>query len=128
MNPQFRRSFRSALFMGAASLAYAAVTQSRQAQPVESVTVTGSRIAGANITAGLVTTVSAADIANTSSTSVVEELKNTPLVSGDITDATTNNGGYGTETVALRGLGSERTLVLIDGMRATPGGVFAEKG
>jgi iron complex outermembrane receptor protein len=130
MNPTLRKSFRSALLLGAASLSSLALAQSAAAQEMatETVVVTGTHIAGTNVASDLVTSISAADIANTSATSVVSLLKNSSLVSGDITDATTNNGGYGTETVSLRGLGSERTLVLIDGFRGVSGGGFAEKG
>ena len=32
------------------------------------------------------------------------------------------NGGAGTETISLRGLGAERTLVLLNGRRAGPAG------
>ena len=36
-------------------------------------------------------------------------------------DRTSNNPGNGTATVDLRGLGANRTLVLINGKRVTPG-------
>src|SRR5258708_110533 len=100
MNPTLLKSFRSALLLGAPSLSSLALAQSAAAQEMstEPVVVTGTHIAGTNVASDLVTSISAADIANTSATSVVSLLKNSSLVSGDITDATTNNGGYGTET------------------------------
>ena len=58
-----------------------------------------------------------------------EILQSSPVASGStqITSfLSTNfvfNGGKGVETISLRGLGAERTLVLLDGRRAGPSGV-----
>ena len=46
-------------------------------------------------------------------------LQITSLISGG---GFTNNGGYGVQTLSLRGLGPERTLVLVNGRRAGPAG------
>ena len=59
----------------------------------------------------------------------VELINSSPIASGSvqITSAiSTNfvtNGGEGAQTVSLRGLGAERTLVLLNGRRAGPAGV-----
>lgn len=58
-----------------------------------------------------------------------EILNSSPLASGSlqITSVISNNfvtnGGSGAETIGLRGLGPERTLVLLNGRRAGPAGV-----
>jgi iron complex outermembrane receptor protein len=59
---------------------------------------------------------------------VAEILQSTPAASGStqITSFLSSNfvfnGGQGIETLSLRGLGAERTLVLLDGRRAGPAG------
>ncbi|KDA02898.1 TonB-dependent receptor domain-containing protein [Hyphomonas oceanitis] len=45
-----------------------------------------------------------------------------PQVTAASSSAFVQNGGVGTETVSLRGLGANRTLVLINGRRAGPAG------
>lgn len=61
--------------------------------------------------------------------SLGEVLQSSPVAAGStqITSfLSTNfvfNGGKGVETISLRGLGAERTLVLLDGRRAGPSGV-----
>jgi iron complex outermembrane receptor protein len=58
-----------------------------------------------------------------------EVLQSTPVASGStqITSFLSSNfvfnGGAGVQTLSLRGLGAERTLVLLDGRRAGPAGV-----
>lgn len=45
-----------------------------------------------------------------------------PQINATISSAFVKNGGVGVETVALRGLGASRTLVLVNGRRAGPAG------
>lgn len=60
--------------------------------------------------------------------SVAELIQSSPIAAGSsqvtsaISSAFVTNGGSGTETVSLRGLGAERTLVLLNGRRAGPAG------
>lgn len=60
--------------------------------------------------------------------SVAELVQSSPIASGSsqvtaaISSAFVTNGGAGTETISLRGLGAERTLVLLNGRRAGPAG------
>jgi iron complex outermembrane receptor protein len=57
-----------------------------------------------------------------------EMLQSSPVASGSaqitsaISSAFVTNGGIGAETVSLRGLGANRTLVLLNGRRAGPAG------
>jgi iron complex outermembrane recepter protein len=60
--------------------------------------------------------------------SVAELIQASPIAAGSsqvtsaISSAFVTNGGAGTETISLRGLGAERTLVLLNGRRAGPAG------
>src|SRR5262249_25417454 len=91
------------------------------AAPVEEVVVTGSRLATPNETSiSPITTVSAVDLQQTGLTRVEDVLNNLPMVFAGM-NSTTSNGADGTATVDLRGLGNERTLTLVDGLRLGPG-------
>jgi len=91
------------------------------AAPVEEVVVTGSRLQTPNETSiSPITSVSAVDIQQTGLTRVEDVLNNLPMVFAGM-NATTANGADGTATVDLRGLGNQRTLVLVDGLRLGPG-------
>lgn len=87
------------------------------AEIIEEVIVTGSRIERANdVSVSPVTTVSSEDFKATGITRV-EDLINTLPQAGVGQNSTASNGSTGTATVSLRNLGSKRTLVLIDGRR-----------
>jgi outer membrane receptor protein involved in Fe transport len=91
------------------------------AAPLTEVVVTGSRLKTPNETAiSPISTVSAADITQTGLTRVEDVLNNLPMVfAGE--NSTTSNGADGTATINLRGLGNQRTLVLVNGRRLGPG-------
>ncbi len=83
--------------------------------------VTGSRLQTPNETSiSPITSVTATDIAATGLTRVEDILNNLPMVFAGM-NSTTSNGADGTATVDLRGLGTQRTLVLVDGRRLGPG-------
>lgn len=84
---------------------------------VEQIIVTGSRIARPQVdTASPIAVLGSQDIA-LSGTQNIENLLNTmPQVVANVTSASNNPGG-GVATVNLRNLGSQRTLVLVDGRR-----------
>ena len=85
--------------------------------------VTGSRIAQPNLeTTSPVTQVTADDIAVQGVTRV-EDLVNQLPQAFAAQNANVSNGATGTATINLRGLGSPRTLVLVDGRRMPYGGV-----
>jgi iron complex outermembrane receptor protein len=97
---------------------------------IEEVVVTGSRIKKDAFTTSApmdivdVETASVQGIAN-----VGQLLQTTTVAAGSpqVTAATSfqfvQNGGLGTNTISLRGLGANRTLVLLNGRRAGPAGV-----
>jgi iron complex outermembrane receptor protein len=91
------------------------------AAPIEEVIVTGSRLATPGETSiSPITTVSAVDIQQTGLTRVEDVLNTMPQVYAAM-NSTTSNGATGVATVSLRGLGPNRTLVLVDGLRLGPG-------
>jgi iron complex outermembrane receptor protein len=88
---------------------------------LQEVVVTGSRIVQPGLSSiSPVTALSAKDIASQGVTSVEDVLNNLPQVMAD-QGAMASNGATGTATVNLRGLGVQRTLVLVDGKRLMPG-------
>ncbi|WP_309750664.1 TonB-dependent receptor domain-containing protein [Novosphingobium sp.] len=85
--------------------------------------VTGTRITNANLTAvSPVTSIGNADIKQSGTQRTEDLLNSLPQVFASQT-STLSNGATGTATVDLRGLGSQRTLVLINGRRLMPGDV-----
>ena len=95
-------------------------------QPLEEIVVTGTRIRDANlISSSPVATVSQ-DEFKFSGTTRVEDLLNTFPQLAPAFDSFTVNPTTGFATADLRGLGSNRTLVLVNGHRLPPGGVRSQ--
>ncbi len=83
--------------------------------------VTGSRIPQANLESPApVTVVSAQDIKSQGTTRVEDLLNSLPSVFASQA-STLSNGADGTASVDLRGLGTSRTLTLVNGRRLLPG-------
>lgn len=97
-----------------------------KAKEVGRVEVIGSRIKRAVDTepTAPVTTMTRADIAQTGLTSTFDVLNHVAASDGSglSTVTTQTNGSDGTQTVSLRQLGAQRTLVLVDGKRWPTGG------
>jgi iron complex outermembrane receptor protein len=88
---------------------------------LQEVVVTGSRITSPNLTAiSPITSVDAGYISSTNLTRVEDILNNLPMVFAG-QNSTVSNGATGTASVNLRGLGPNRTLVLVNGRRLGPG-------
>jgi len=128
-----RRAVRAAIYANAAVVsaglpaladaqtAPAKAEQPEAAAPVTEVVVTGSRITNPALQAiSPVTTVSADVIKSQGTTRIEDLLNNLPQVVAD-QGSMSSNGASGTATVNLRGLGPQRTLVLINGRRLMPG-------
>lgn len=101
-----------------------------QARDVEEIVVTGSRIQKDTFSSAapmeVVTTEMAdvrgiADVASLLQTSTVAA--GAPQVTPAISSVNVTNGGLGASTLSLRGLGANRTLVLLNGRRVGPSGV-----
>jgi len=90
---------------------------------VQEVVVTGSRIQQSpnEVSISPVTSVTAIDIQQTGLTRTEDLLNNLPQVVAEQSSGLSISS-FGTATVSLRGLGSDRTLVLINGRRMQPGG------
>ncbi|MBX6421790.1 MAG: TonB-dependent receptor [Nevskia sp.] len=93
----------------------------QKAEVLTGVQVTGTRIRAPNITStSPVTSVDSMEIKYEGATRTEDVLNNLPQVFADQGSAF-SNGSDGTAAVNLRGLGSNRTMVLIDGKRMVPG-------
>ena len=118
------RSLRTGLLLGAASAALASMSVSALAQDqggTETVVVTGSRIPQAGLySASPVTAIGQQELKFEGSTDVGQLISQLPA---DFVDQNSgeSNAATGTATVDLRGLGSKRTLVLVNGTRLMPG-------
>ena len=122
---QLSGAIRFALFAGAASmLAAPAFAQDADQDDSKVVTtdriqVTGSRIATANVEGSLpVTVITRAEMDASGDVSVSEFLRSTTFNSFGSVKPQSGSSAQSVATVNLRGLGSARTLVLIDGRRA----------
>lgn len=105
----------------AALPAYAQDASNSSAATVKEVVVTGSRIRQPNLTATSPVTSVNANEAKLEGTQRTEDLvNNLPQVMAS-QGSSVSNAATGTATVDLRGLGVNRTLVLVDGRRLVPG-------
>jgi len=124
-NSNVALAVRRALILGLvpASMTPALAQEAATAESLETVVVTGSRLKQANLeSSSPITQVTAADI-TTQGVTRIEDLINQLPQAFAAQNATVANGASGTATVNLRGLGSSRTLVLVDGRRMPYGGV-----
>jgi len=96
---------------------------------LQEVVVTGSRIATApnDISISPITTVSQLDIAQSGLIRTEDILNNLPSITAE-QGSGESIGSTGTATVSLRDLGSQRTLVLVNGIRMNPGGAGGVTG
>jgi outer membrane receptor protein involved in Fe transport len=121
-NHNLARAVRFALI--AAGAASAGVTSSgahAQDQELEQIVVTGSRIARPDFeTASPVVSLSAESFQETGIINAEQLVNTLPQVVPSFSSGNNNPGG-GQAYINLRGLGSERNLVLVDGKRLTPG-------
>jgi iron complex outermembrane recepter protein len=118
-------AFKSALMAGAAMATVAGMSPAyAQDQQVEKVVVTGSRIPQKGLTStSPVSTITSAESKLQGTTSVETLLNNMPQVIGN-QGSEVSNGSSGTSTLDLRGLGPQRTLVLVNGKRLQPANVL----
>lgn len=128
-NHELFKAVRYALYAGASAavglsaapvFAQNAQGTDQSSQQLETITVTGSNIRRVDIeTSNPVITIDAAQIQQSGKLTVGDLLQQMPAMSGSPVGPTTNNGGTyaGTQALALRGLGSGRTLVLVNGAR-----------
>src|SRR5512143_2614556 len=91
----------------------------QKSQSLETIVVTGSNIRRVDIeTANPVITIDKAAIQQSGKLTLGDLVQDLPAVTGPVTNPRVNNGGgTGASTISLRGLGSARTLVLVNGHR-----------
>ncbi|HIM34515.1 MAG TPA: TonB-dependent receptor, partial [Pseudomonadales bacterium] len=117
------RSLRTAVFAGVLAVVWTNPVISEESDTdadIEEVIVTGSRIARSNTeTTAPIKIIDRYEIEKLGQTSIGDFLQDLPENVGGL-NAQNNNGGNGSTQISLRGLGSSRTLVLINGRRHVP--------
>jgi outer membrane receptor protein involved in Fe transport len=102
------------------------VTDAGKKSATEEIVVTGSRIRRKDLTTPApVTVISREQVTQSGKVSIGDFLQTLPE-QGNAINTNVNNGGDGSTRVSLRGLGSPRTLVLVNGRRFVPGGTGAD--
>ncbi|WP_332772897.1 TonB-dependent receptor domain-containing protein [Phenylobacterium sp.] len=128
---------KSRYFCGGSILAVAlamglsgqAAAQDQTASTVEEVIVTGSFIAGTPEDAALpVDVIGAEELAKQGAPSVVQLVKTITAAQSSLGESNRYNGGAGTASLNLRGFGSSRTLVLMNGRRLADTTAIAFQG
>ncbi|HEX3125196.1 MAG TPA: Plug domain-containing protein, partial [Rhodanobacteraceae bacterium] len=99
----------------------------QKSQSLETIVVTGSNIRRVDIeTANPVVTIDKAAIQQSGKLTLGDLVQDLPAVTGPVTNPRVNNGGgTGYSSISLRGLGSARTLILVNGHRYLLGDVNA---
>ncbi len=122
------RSARGVLLAGAAlGMAMLPAATAMAQDQIEEIVVTGSRIRTSNVTSPApLTVLGQEELARSGQTNFADILRNLPSYAGASTGRQTSNGSVGVEYANLRGLGSQRTLVMINGRRAVAGGTGAD--
>ena len=130
-NHKLRTAVRLGLGIGAGALAVGfapgAMAQDADSadEPLEEIITTGSRIKRADLdSASPVTVVDREDILAYGVTDVGNIIQKMPSMSGSPIGSTTNNGGNGSVQIDLRGMGPDRTVMLVNGHRTVDGGDF----
>ncbi|HLZ76814.1 TonB-dependent receptor domain-containing protein [Phenylobacterium sp.] len=110
-----------AAFLGLSATQAAAAAADTTSGEVSEIVVTGTRIPSPNLTSiAPVTTIGNADIKAQGVTRIEDITNSLPQVFAG-QGSSISNGSTGAATVNLRGLGSSRTLVLVDSRRLMPG-------
>ena len=119
-------SIQAAVLAGTAAGTVAVANTDTETQKVERIQVTGSKIKRFNLTSPTpVTVIGGVELENQGITNVNDLLEEMPQATVGLSPETTTSYIYasGLNTTDLRGLGSERTLVLVNGRRFVPGSV-----
>ncbi|WNH53104.1 TonB-dependent receptor [Stenotrophomonas oahuensis] len=117
---KLRDAVLAALVVGA-GMGAAQAQEAAETTNLDRISVTGSRIKSTDIeTSQPVLSLTRADIDKQGVTSVADILQRV-AANGAALNRTFNNGGDGSSGISLRNLGSQRTLVLVNGRRWTTG-------
>jgi len=93
----------------------------KQVQSAQDIVITGTRIPQPNLTSASPVTVLSSQEIKLQGTSRTEDLINSLPQSFAAQGSNISNGASGTATINLRGLGSKRSIVLVNGRRLQPG-------
>jgi iron complex outermembrane receptor protein len=125
-----RKALSGAVLGGAVVATFGAPTAQAQQQaaatpaPEQTLTevvVTGSHIVQPALEAvSPVVSVGAPEVQQSGADRIADLLNTLPQITGDMSSSLAN-GATGTDSVSLRGLGAQRTLVLVNGRRLMPG-------
>ncbi len=133
-NRALRQAVRLALATAASASAPIAFAQTAPATAaaagqIQEVVVTGSRLMQApnDVSISPITSVSQEDIKQTGLVRTEDVLQNLPQVAVEQTSGNSISS-VGVATVSLRGLGSQRTLALVNSRRLSPGGAGGVPG
>ncbi len=116
-----------ACFGMAAQQAAAQEPSTQNQQPVEEVTVTGTRLISSGVnTPTPVTSVTAVDLQKMAPSTLIESLSQLPVFANNVASQQAVGGAVasGSANLNLRGLDAPRTLVLLDGRRLGPNNKF----
>ena len=120
MSRILRTAFAGGMLVGTAATMHNAIAQEAPPAKIEQVQVTGTRITTPGTTSiSPISSISAEEIKQSQPVAVEEFIKSLPAALPSIGPGT-NNGTGGGATIDLRGLGANRTLVLINGRRMVP--------
>jgi iron complex outermembrane receptor protein len=129
-NSKLAKSIRLAMAFGAVSVvasttAFAQEADASEEKAVEKISITGSRIKSQNFeSASPVSITSELEIKLSGFTRIEDLLNTLPQIEAAQTSFLAN-GAAGVATLDLRGLGSDRTLVLVNGRRLASGSVYS---
>jgi outer membrane receptor protein involved in Fe transport len=128
-NSKIAKAVRLATIFGASAATAVSMptfAAEESAEEVERIEVTGSRIKRTDLeSASPVQITSSEDIKLSGFTRIEDLLNNLPQIEAAST-AFQSNGATGTASLDLRGMGPNRTLVLVNGRRLQPGGVYSQ--
>ncbi len=124
-NKNFRRSLLATSIIGGAAMAMAAspsfAQTTDQSTEVGDIVVTGSRIARQDYrSTSPIVTVSAQDFQATGAVTIDSLINDLPQFTPSISSTSNNPSNGGQANINLRNLGSNRTLVLLNGRRVVP--------
>ena len=128
-NKKIVKAVQLAMIAGGSTAALSAqhaIAADTQAKDVERIAVTGSRIKRSDMeSSSPVTVIDAKDILASGATTIDSVLQQMTSTGGAMTNPGINNGSGGNARIDLRGLGSQRTLVLVNNRRMISSGTGA---
>jgi len=119
---KLRSAVRLALCLGVSGMVVSTFAAAQDSDParLDQITVTGTRLASPGIVANSpITTITAEELEVKQVVAIEDFLREMPALVPAIGPGT-NNGSGGGATIDLRGLGTNRTLVLVNGRRVIP--------